>query len=164
MDKFTLINTLAFLLASLVAFPFLIWDLKWRHSRRLDISMRSHMLMRLQDPSQLSCLIWLERSVSMFLSQVELASWYQNSTLNSSEWCWSTLTMWLTRRGRLIPKRFDRLMITYTSHGVFFWKVMNKRVGAAHSSGQSYKHFTLVNYKSWVIIWGIFQSGTTLGS
>ena len=32
------------------------------------------------------------------------------------------------------------------------------------SSGQSYKHFTLVNYDSRVVIWGIFQSGTTLES
>ena len=31
-------------------------------------------------------------------------------------------------------------------------------------SGQSYKHFTLVNYDSRVVIWGIFQSGTTLES
>ena len=30
--------------------------------------------------------------------------------------------------------------------------------------GQSYKHFTLVNYESRVVIWGIFQSGTTLES
>ena len=29
---------------------------------------------------------------------------------------------------------------------------------------QSYKHFTLVNYDSWVVIWGIFQSGTALES
>ena len=34
----------------------------------------------------------------------------------------------------------------------------------AGTSGQSYKHFTLVNYDSRVIIWGIFQSGTTLES
>ena len=34
----------------------------------------------------------------------------------------------------------------------------------AENSGQSYKHFTLVNYDSRVIIWGIFQSGTTLES
>ena len=33
-----------------------------------------------------------------------------------------------------------------------------------HFSGQSYKHFTLVNYDSRVVIWGIFQSGTTLES
>ena len=32
------------------------------------------------------------------------------------------------------------------------------------SCGQSYKHFTLVNYDSRVVIWGIFQSGTTLES
>ena len=32
------------------------------------------------------------------------------------------------------------------------------------SSGQYYKHFTLVNYDSKVVIWGIFQSGTTLES
>ena len=30
--------------------------------------------------------------------------------------------------------------------------------------GQYYKHFTLVNYDSRVVIWGIFQSGTTLES
>ena len=27
--------------------------------------------------------------------------------------------------------------------------------------GQSYKHFMLVNYDYRVVIWGIFQSGTT---
>ena len=32
------------------------------------------------------------------------------------------------------------------------------------TSGQSYKHFTLVNFNSRVILWGIFQSGTTLES
>ena len=31
-------------------------------------------------------------------------------------------------------------------------------------SGQSYKHFKLVNYDSKVVIWGIFQSGTTFMS
>ena len=30
--------------------------------------------------------------------------------------------------------------------------------------GQSYKHFTLVNYDFRVVIWGIFQSGMTLES
>ena len=30
------------------------------------------------------------------------------------------------------------------------------------TSGQSYKHFMLVNYDSRVVIWGIFQSGMTL--
>ena len=30
--------------------------------------------------------------------------------------------------------------------------------------GQSYKQFTLVNYESRVVIWGIFKSGTTLES
>ena len=30
--------------------------------------------------------------------------------------------------------------------------------------GQSYKHFTLVNYDSRVVKWGIFQSGSTLES
>ena len=30
--------------------------------------------------------------------------------------------------------------------------------------GQSYKHFTLINYDSKVVIWRIFQSGTTLES
>ena len=32
------------------------------------------------------------------------------------------------------------------------------------NSGQSYKHFTLVNYDSRVVLWGIFQSGITLDS
>ena len=32
------------------------------------------------------------------------------------------------------------------------------------ASGQSYKHFTLLNYDSRVVIGGIFQSGTTLES
>ena len=32
------------------------------------------------------------------------------------------------------------------------------------TSGQSYKHFTLVIYDSRVVIWGIFKSGTTLES
>ena len=32
------------------------------------------------------------------------------------------------------------------------------------TSGQSYKTFTLVNYESRVVIWGICQSGTTLES
>ena len=31
-------------------------------------------------------------------------------------------------------------------------------------SGQSNKHFTLINYDSRVVIWGIFNSGTTLES
>ena len=30
------------------------------------------------------------------------------------------------------------------------------------TSGQSYKLFTLVNYSSRVVIWGIFQSGKVL--
>ena len=30
------------------------------------------------------------------------------------------------------------------------------------NSGQSYNHFTIVNYDSSVVIWGIFKSGTTL--
>ena len=34
----------------------------------------------------------------------------------------------------------------------------------AKTSGQSYKHFTLVIYDSSVVIWGIFKSGTPLGS
>ena len=32
------------------------------------------------------------------------------------------------------------------------------------ASGQSYKQFTLIIYNSRVVIWGIFQSGTTLES
>ena len=35
---------------------------------------------------------------------------------------------------------------------------------ASADCGQSYKHFTLVNYDSRVVIWGIFQSGMTLES
>ena len=36
--------------------------------------------------------------------------------------------------------------------------------GMEHFSGQSYKHFTLVNYDSRVVIWGNFKLGTTLES
>ena len=32
------------------------------------------------------------------------------------------------------------------------------------TSGQSYKHFMLVNYDSRFVIWGIFELGTTLES
>ena len=32
------------------------------------------------------------------------------------------------------------------------------------SCGQSYKHFTIVNYDSRVVTWGIFKSCTTLES
>ena len=28
--------------------------------------------------------------------------------------------------------------------------------------GQSYNHFTIINYDSSIVIWGIFKSGTTL--
>ena len=46
--------------------------------------------------------------------------------------------------------------------------VMSKMRNVEHSGcktcGQYYKHFTLVNYNSRVVIWGIFQSGTTLES
>ena len=38
------------------------------------------------------------------------------------------------------------------------------RAVASETSGQSYKHFTLVNYDTRVVIWGIFQSGMTLVS
>ena len=38
------------------------------------------------------------------------------------------------------------------------------RVSWFESSGQSYKHFTIVNYDSRVVICGIFKSGTTLES
>ena len=37
-----------------------------------------------------------------------------------------------------------------------------RRCPKAGACGQSYKHFTLVNYDSRVVLWGIFQSGTTL--
>ena len=32
------------------------------------------------------------------------------------------------------------------------------------TSGQSYKHFTIIIYYPRVIIWGVFKSGTTLES
>ena len=37
------------------------------------------------------------------------------------------------------------------------WKSLNL-------CGQSYKYFTIVNYDSRVVMWGILQSGTTLES
>ena len=42
--------------------------------------------------------------------------------------------------------------------------MQKKYTADKHISGQYYKHFTLVNYDSRVVIWGIFQSGTTLES
>ena len=44
---------------------------------------------------------------------------------------------------------------------ILIWQMM---CGNANTSGQSYKHFMLVNYNSRVVIWGIFQSGTNLES
>ena len=44
------------------------------------------------------------------------------------------------------------------------WFLTKFIVGTAVISGQSYKASTIVNYDSRVVIWGIFQSGTTLGS
>ena len=40
----------------------------------------------------------------------------------------------------------------------------NKTPPVDSTSGQSYKQFTIVIYESRVVIWGIFKSGTTLGS
>ena len=37
--------------------------------------------------------------------------------------------------------------------------ILTKYFLATRTSGQSYKHFTLINYDSRVVIWGIFQSG-----
>ena len=45
----------------------------------------------------------------------------------------------------------------YWRLGSFHWSLVSEA-----TVGQSYKHFTLVNYDSSVVIWGIFQLGTTL--
>ena len=42
--------------------------------------------------------------------------------------------------------------------------IYDRRAFTRLTSGQSYKHFTLVNYDSRVVIWGIFKSGMTLES
>ena len=42
------------------------------------------------------------------------------------------------------------------------WEKSTKHWNVHQTSGQSYKHFMLVNYNSRVVIWGIFQSGATL--
>ena len=52
------------------------------------------------------------------------------------------------------------LVIMDSSHNYQFVQLLQNQ----NTSGQSYKHFTLVNYDSRVVIWGIFQSGTTLES
>ena len=44
------------------------------------------------------------------------------------------------------------------------WKSRFRGHSWREPSGQSYKHFTLVNYDSRVVIWGNFKSGTTLES
>ena len=46
--------------------------------------------------------------------------------------------------------------ITSMKKLLFYWTNL--------TSGQSYKHFMLVNYDSRVVIWGIFKSATTLES
>ena len=46
----------------------------------------------------------------------------------------------------------DFILVTYLS-GLHLWE---------KTCGQSYKHFTLVNYNSRVVIWGNFKSGMTL--
>ena len=42
--------------------------------------------------------------------------------------------------------------------------ILSIGVLAKSTSGQSYKAFTIVNYNSRVVIWGIFKSGSTLES
>ena len=43
-------------------------------------------------------------------------------------------------------------------------KIYAKNIYRTVPSGQSYKPFTIVNYDSRVVLWGIFKSGTTLES
>ena len=59
-----------------------------------------------------------------------------------------------------ISSKFDninKICILEKVVGMYYYRLYN-------TSGQSYKHFTLVNYDSRVVIWGIFQSGMTLES
>ena len=64
--------------------------------------------------------------------------------------------------------RFDvlRFFVFFTqsapSGGHFFGRNGMIKSGSKETSGKSYKHFTLVNYDSRVVIWSNFQSGTTL--
>ena len=44
------------------------------------------------------------------------------------------------------------------------WANGGRRRVKIDTSGQSYKHFTIVIYDPRVVIWGIFKSGTTLES
>ena len=68
------------------------------------------------------------------------------------------------------PKNFENCFcrkIFLTLHYFFLQFPMTmawRRCVNSETSGQSYKHFMLVNYDSRVVIWGIFQSGTTLES
>ena len=60
---------------------------------------------------------------------------------------------------------FDQIGTKITFNTIKKAKVLTELSCANdQASGQSYKHFTFVNYDSRVIIWGIFQSGTTLES
>ena len=47
--------------------------------------------------------------------------------------------------------RVNKVTYEFVNYGVIFL-----------TCGQSYKHLTLVNYDSRVVIWAIFQSGMTL--
>ena len=69
--------------------------------------------------------------------------------------------------GALSSSSLKRETNEYQNFNYFFlWEKENKLYSDVwvnyETSGQSYKHFTLVNYNSGVIIWGIFQSGMTL--
>ena len=67
-------------------------------------------------------------------------------------------------------KRFNKIGSNLPRHPALFsatssCKTFEANIGNnQRTSGQSYKHFTLVNYNSRVVIWGIFKSGTTLES
>ena len=72
----------------------------------------------------------------------------------------------LYKAGQCNALRGDLFHITNGTNGQCYKDKMAKMYDTEniHSCGQSYKHFTLVNYDPRVVIWGIFQSGTTLKS
>ena len=84
------------------------------------------------------------------LSQQSMEVWVdeQQDWPNSETNLVSLVKLWNQRRG--------------TNMFYIFHLRASRELGP--TSGQCCKHFMLVNYDSRVVIWGIFQSGTTLES
>ena len=90
--------------------------------------------------------------------------WAFVTPINATNLCWvcfiKVLVLWpilksLIDRRAVLHRYHDTRVVIYDLRGFMRW---------ATASGQSYKHFMLINYNSSVVIWGVFKSGTTLES